>query len=84
MIKMTVTSENGLHARPASQIVAACNNFESEIYIEHGDNKANAKSIMNLLGLGVKSDDEIIIVADGHDAKEAEQAIADIIGGQHA
>lgn len=83
MIKVVIQSENGMHARPASQIVSACNAYESEIFINHQDTQANARSIMNLLGLGISKGDEVEVVADGPDADEAEQAIAKILGEAH-
>lgn len=79
MKKIVITSENGLHARPASLIVNACNQFEAEIFLEKAGNKANARSIMNLMAMGIVKGDEIIITAQGHDADQAEAAILTII-----
>lgn len=84
MIKVLMASENGLHARPASEFVAKATQFDSEITIESNGIEANAKSIINVLGLGVQHLDEVIIKATGSDAKDAEKALADLLGASHA
>lgn len=84
MINVKIKSENGLHARPASQIVAKANEFSAEVDIILDGNRANAKSIMNLLGLGIKFDDEVSVEASGEEANVAEEAIAQILGDSHA
>ncbi len=81
MKSFIITSENGLHARPASLVVNACTQFESEIFIEKNGQRANARSIMNLMAMGVVKGDEIKIIAEGHDAELAEKAIFNIIEG---
>jgi len=81
MKTIKILSENGLHARPASLIVNACLEFESEIFLVKGNTKANARSIMNLMAMGIVHGDEIVVEADGHDATEAEEKIVSIIEG---
>jgi len=81
MKTIKILSENGLHARPASLIVNACLEFESEIFLVKGDTKANARSIMNLMAMGIVHGDEIVVEADGADAVVAEEKIASIIEG---
>lgn len=81
MTKVTINSDNGIHARPASQIVAECQKFQSEIYIHNDVQKADCRSIMNLLGMGLIKGDSISIEAIGEDSEAAEKAIARIIEG---
>jgi phosphocarrier protein FPr len=69
----------GLHARPAAQIVERVRPFESDIAIEAGGRRANARSITALLGLGATVGDEIVLRADGEDAEEALDAVAEIV-----
>ncbi|MCP4336327.1 MAG: HPr family phosphocarrier protein [Mycoplasma sp.] len=61
----------GLHARPASVTVSSASKFDSDITIESNGKKGNLKSIMNIMALGVRQDDEIIITANGSDEDEA-------------
>ena len=74
-----ILNETGLHARPASQLVQVASKYASDVSIEFNGNRTDAKSIIGLMGLGLKKDDEINVVADGHDAAEAVDAIANLI-----
>lgn len=66
-----VTDETGIHARPASLLVSSASKFRSEITIEYKEKKANLKSIMGVMALGVKKGETIKITADGLDEEEA-------------
>ncbi|TAA46104.1 phosphoenolpyruvate--protein phosphotransferase [Corallincola spongiicola] len=61
----------GLHARPSANLVAEANKFNAEIQVLLGDRKANARSLVSLLGLGSRLGDEIRVQASGPDAEEA-------------
>lgn len=77
MAKFTakITDPVGLHARPASVTVAAASKFEADVTITANGKSGNLKSIMNVMALGVKQNDEITIEANGADADEAIKAI---------
>ena len=51
MIKKPITIQlaNGLEARPVALLVQVASQFESEIHIESGKRKVNAKSIMGMM-----------------------------------
>ncbi len=78
-IKIIVTADTGLHARPAAQIVEASKNFDSEILLSKNDKSVNGKSIMGILSLTVATGDEIILSAEGSDEVEAIETIANVI-----
>ncbi|HVI42206.1 MAG TPA: HPr family phosphocarrier protein [Anaerovoracaceae bacterium] len=71
--KTIVQNISGLHARPASDFVAAAKKFNSIISINslEEDLQANAKSIVLLLSLGISKGTEVEISASGEDEKEA-------------
>lgn len=69
-------NETGLHARPAGIFVARASKFKSQIQIRASGETVNAKSIMNILGLGLEKGSEFAIIADGEDA---EQAVKDLV-----
>ena len=73
MIKKPVTIQlsTGLEARPVAQLVQVASQFNSEIYVEIGKKKVNAKSIMAVMSLGVKKGNEVIITAEGEDEEDA-------------
>lgn len=68
---ITITNSVGLHARPASLFVQTSNKFTSEIQVEYQEKKANAKSILQILSLGVKQGERISIKIDGDDELQA-------------
>ena len=55
MIKKSVTInlESGLEARPIALLVQKASQHESSVYIETGDKRVNAKSIMGMMSLGL-------------------------------
>lgn len=75
--KLTIADPIGLHARPASLIVTAASKFKSSVSITYMGRTANAKSIMNLMALGVKSGGQIELATAGEDAAQAEAAIVE-------
>lgn len=77
--KVTITSETGLHARPASVFVNAAAKYKSELIIQKGEKQANAKSILAVLSLGVSKGTEIIISAQGPDEEEAVNKLVELI-----
>ncbi len=72
-----IIAETGIHARPATLLVQAASKFNSDINLEYNGKSVNLKSIMGVMSLGVGQGADVIITADGDDAKEAIEAIAD-------
>lgn len=72
---MKIQLKNGFEARPVAVLVQVASQHESSVYIESAGKKVNAKSIMGMMSLGLNSGEEVNVVADGKDEKEA---IADI------
>ena len=81
MIKkpITIHLSTGLEARPVAQLVQVASQFNSEIYVEVGKKKVNAKSIMGMMALGLEADEEIKVIADGKDEEEAIKGIEEFI-----
>ena len=73
MIKKPVKIQisNGMEARPIAMLVQVASQFESEIYVESGKKKVNAKSIMGMMTLGLDTGDSVTITANGTDENEA-------------
>lgn len=67
----TVNLKTGLQARPAAFFVQEANRYSAEIFVEKGNKKVNAKSIMGIMSLAVSSGTDITISAEGPDAEEA-------------
>ncbi len=76
---MTIQNQVGLHARPATFFIQKANEFKSSIWVEKDERKANAKSLLGVLSLGVTGGTDIRIIADGSDENEAVDALSKLI-----
>ena len=84
MIERCVQSvnRNGLHARPAAEIVKAAAKFRSDIVIQRDDLEVNGKSIMGVMMLAAEMGATLTLRADGPDAEEAVNALASLIANK--
>lgn len=73
--RVTIKNPTGLHLRPAGILCKEAMQFKSLITFRFRDNIANAKSVLSVLGACVKSGDQIEIICEGADEKEALQAL---------
>ncbi|MBQ9134935.1 MAG: HPr family phosphocarrier protein [Lachnospiraceae bacterium] len=73
--RYTITDPEGIHARPAGELIKAVKDFASKITITKDGKVADAKSIFSVMGLAVKQGQEIVIAAEGDDEEEAITAI---------
>src|SRR5512142_1601014 len=78
-IELVIRNRTGLHARPAKEFVNLAKRFAADIRVHHGGRKANGKSLVSLLTLGVKRGSSIRIEAQGADGEEALRALADAV-----
>ena len=74
-MELVVQNATGLHARPAREFVNVAKQFQASIHVHHGDKKANAKSMISVLTLGVESGGTIRIQVDGDDEELALRAL---------
>jgi phosphocarrier protein HPr len=72
---ITVSNRAGIHARPSAILVQTTKNFSSNIYIEKGMDRINAKSIMGIITLGASYGTELRIIAEGEDEVAAVEAL---------
>ncbi len=81
MVSQRVTIQNnaGLHLKPAATFCTEALKFKSTITFSFQNTTANAKSVLSILGACVKCGDEIEIVANGDDEKEALKALVTLI-----
>ena len=81
MVERTVQilNKNGLHARPAAEIVKLAAKYKSEVTISRDGTEVNGKSIMGVMMLAAEFGSTIELRASGPDENEALDAIAKII-----
>ena len=72
----------GLEARPVAVFVQVASLFESSIYVEVGNKKVNAKSIMGMMTLGLDAGEEITLSANGEDEEAAMSSIEQYLSNQ--
>lgn len=80
--RMTLVNKLGLHARAANKLLDVTSQFASEINICHGDNCANAKSIMSVMLLAAPVGSELQFEIDGPDEEAAADAIETLINNK--
>ncbi len=66
-------------ARPVAVLVQKASQFESKVYIQSGDKKINAKSIMGMMSLGLVQDEEVTVSAEGEDAQAAVEELVNYL-----
>ena len=69
----------GLHARPAANLANLAKSFTSDVRIRRGDDSANAKSIVSVMGLAVARGEKVVVTAAGADARQAIDALSEAI-----
>ena len=76
---VTIVNKNGVHARPAAEIVKTAGKFASNVTIVRDDLEVNGESIMGVMMLAAECGSEIILRATGPDADAAIDALAELV-----
>ena len=76
---LTICNRRGLHARAAAKFVTLAERFGASVDVVHNGQDVSARSIMGLMMLGAGKGAEIEIRAEGWDAKEALDALAELV-----
>ena len=79
--KYVVTDNEGIHARPAGELVKLVKQFESVVTIEKEGKKADCRKLLALMGLalmglGVKKGHEVTFTFEGADEDAACEAVS--------
>ncbi|HOA33415.1 MAG: HPr family phosphocarrier protein [Clostridiales bacterium] len=76
---VVVQNQVGLHARPATFFIQKANEFKSSIWVEKDERRANAKSLLGVLSLGIMGGTSIKIIAGGPDEEKAVNELAKLV-----
>ena len=60
-------------------VVQTAGRYKARVHFKHGDKQADARSIIQLLGLGVRQGSPVTITAEGDDAAEALAAVVAVL-----
>ena len=80
--EITIRLENGLEARPVAMLVQVASKFDSSVYLEAGEKKVNAKSIMGMMSLGLDTGEKVTVIVDGEDEAVALEDIEKYLSGK--
>ncbi len=73
--EIVVRCESGLHNRQATYFVQKANEFSSSIWLESGNRKMNAKSLLGIMSMSIVTGATVTLIANGPDAEEAVNAL---------
>lgn len=74
--KYVITDHEGIHARPAGELVKAAKAFNCSIQLAKDGKSGDCKKIFGIMGLGVKKDNEVVLTFDGEDEEAAYDAVS--------
>lgn len=74
-----ITDEQGIHARPAGQLVKEAATFQSSVTIGKDGKDVDAKRIFGVMSLGAKKGESIVIKADGEDEDAAIETLSQFL-----
>ena len=74
--KYTITDPEGIHARPAGELVKAAKQFASAIKLTKDGKSGDCKKIFGIMGLAVKCGQEVTLTFEGEDEEAAYEAVS--------
>ncbi len=79
---VTISNEQGLHARPIMQFVDLANRFKSDVRLTKGDQVVDGKSPMEIMLLEAVCGTQLTITATGPDAQRSLGALVALVQRQ--
>ena len=77
--EVTVKCESGLHNKQATYFVQKANEFDCGIWLECGNRKMNAKSLLGIMSLGIVTGAVVTLSADGEGEQSAVAALEELL-----
>jgi phosphocarrier protein HPr len=77
--EVKLNNEAGLQSKMAAVFIQKASNYKSRIWIESNERKANAKSLLGLLSLGIYKGAKVTIIADGEDEQKAVEELEEYL-----
>lgn len=71
--------DDSMHMKAIAILIKKASSFESRIWLTQGDRKANAKSLLGVMSLGIDNGSLIDVSAEGVDEDAAIEVIADYL-----
>ena len=64
---MEIKIPSGLDPSTVALFIQTASQYDSSVYVESGNKKVNAKSLMGMMTLGLSKGESITVIADGAD-----------------
>ena len=80
--EIEITNKLGLHARASAKLTQLATGFESEVWMEKGNRRVNAKSIMGVMMLAAEKGAKVVVETDSSDEQAAMEALLKLIGNK--
>jgi Phosphotransferase System HPr (HPr) Family len=77
--KVKIINATGLHLRAADLMCKTAMQFKCHITFEIGTFTTNAKSVLGMLGAGVRQGDEIEFICEGEDEVDALETMVNLV-----
>ena len=68
---MEIKIPAGLDPSTIALFIQIASQYESRVYVEVGNKRVNAKSLMGMMTLGVPEGEAVTVIADGNDENQA-------------
>ena len=72
---MEIKIPSGLDPSTVALFIQTASQYDSSVYVESGNKKVNAKSLMGMMTLGLSKGESITVIADGADEAQAVEHI---------
>lgn len=76
---ITVGQKISVNSQPEAVFIQKAHEYRSEIWVEKGNKRANAKSLMGVLSLGLTSGSDLKLSAEGEDEIMAVEALEKLL-----
>lgn len=76
--EVELLNKYGLHQRPAMKVIETASRFGADIYLVKGEQRCNAKSIIDVIMLAAEMGTKLKVEADGDDADDAVKALIEL------
>ena len=80
--EMQIVNRKGLHARATAKFVQCVDRFDADIKVARCGETVGGDSIMGILTLGAGLGSTITVFASGAEAKEALEALAELVANR--
>ena len=77
--EIEISNKLGLHARASAKLTQLAGSFSSEVWLEKGTRRINAKSIMGVMMLAAGKGSTIVVETSGSDEQPALESILNLI-----